>query len=266
MKNNYKEITSRENPAVKQYVQLASSKKARYEQSLFVTEGMKLTTEAYAAGYQSHMLFATEDAMDRYFDDIQSIALTSHQFLRISQSVAQKLAKSVSTQGVFGVFSMLDNKMTDVKIDCNGKFLLLSSLQDPGNIGTILRTAAAFGVDGVILSHDCPDLYSMKVLRASMGGIFKLPIHVTEDINSSIRMLQENGITVYAAALDDHAIPIQEASLKSACAVVIGNEGNGLSQEVIEQCSQTMIIPMKPNSESLNAAMAAGIVLWEMNR
>ena len=197
---------------------------------------------------------------------VTTCALASDQFLRISHSVAQKLAQSVSTQGVFGVFRMLDNEATDVKIDCNGKFLLLSSLQDPGNIGTILRTAAAFGVDGVILSNDCPDLYSLKVLRASMGGIFKVPIHVTQDMSGYIQKLRGLGIPVYAAALDDRAVSICEVSLKKGCAVIIGNEGNGISEEVIEQCSQTIIIPMKPDSESLNAAMAAGIVLWEMNR
>lgn len=265
MNNLSKEITSRDNPAVKQYVQLAASRKARYEQQLFVTEGMKLTAEAFMAGYRPELFFATEDALDRYYEDAQPIALNAAQFLRISPSIAEKLAQSVSTQGVFCVFQMLDNEVTDAKIDCNGKFLLLSSLQDPGNIGTILRTAAAFGVDGVILSEDCPDLYSPKVLRASMGGVFKVPVRVTDDLCGCIRKLKDSGIVVYAAALDDSAISVRELSLKSGCAVVIGNEGSGLPDELIGQCSQTIMIPMQPGNESLNAAMAAGIILWEMN-
>ena len=217
------------------------------------------------AGYRPELFFATEDALDRYYEDVQQIALNAAQFLRISPSVAEKLAQSVSTQGVFCVFQMLDNEVTDAKIDCNGKFLLLSSLQDPGNIGTILRTAAAFGVDGVILSEDCPDLYSPKVLRASMGGVFKVPVRVTDDLCGCIRKLKDNGIVVYAAALDDGAISVRELSLNGGCAVVIGNEGSGLSDELIGQCSQTIMIPMQPGNESLNAAMAAGIILWEMN-
>lgn len=266
MNNLSKEITSRDNPAVKQYVQLAASRKARYEQRLFVTEGIKLTAEAFMAGYRPELFFATEDALDRYYEDAQPIALKSAEFLRISPSVAEKLAQSVSTQGIFCVFHMLDNEVTGVKIDCNGKFLLLSSLQDPGNIGTILRTAAAFGVDGVILSEDCPDLYGPKVLRASMGGVFKVPVRVTSDLCGCVRELRDSGITVYAAALDDSAVSVRELSLKDGCAVVIGNEGNGLSNELIGQCSHTLKIPMRPDSESLNAAMAAGIILWEMNR
>ena len=232
MNNFSREITSRDNPMVKQYVLLASSRKARYDQKLFVTEGIKLTAEAFAAGYCPEMLFATEDAMDRYYDDMQSIALASDHFLRISNSVAQKLAQSTSTQGVFDVFRMLDNDPTDVKIDCNGKFLLLCSLQDPGNVGTILRTAAAFGIDGVILSQDSPDLYSLKVLRASMGGVFKIPVHVTNDICCDIQKLREIGLPVYAAALDERAVSIREVSLKKGCAVEIGNEGNGISNEI----------------------------------
>ena len=266
MNNLSKEITSRENPAVKQYVQLAASRKTRYEQRLFVTEGMKLTAEAFMAGYCPELFFATEDALDRYYEDAQPIALKSAEFLRISPSVAEKLAQSVSTQGVFGVFHMLDNEVTNAKIDCNGKFLLLSSLQDPGNIGAILRTAAAFGVDGVILSADCPDLFSPKVLRASMGGIFKVPTLVVPDLCGCVRNLRDSGVVVYAAALDDSAISVRDLPLKGGCAVVIGNEGNGLSDELIGQCSQTIKIPMRPDSESLNAAMAAGIILWEMNR
>lgn len=266
MINFTKEITSRDNPAVKQYVQLASSRKARYEQHLFITEGIKLMDEAYDAGCNPHTIFVTEDAMDRYFDKIQPMALASQRFLRISQSVAKKLALSTSTQGVFGIFEMLDNDIASVKINCNGKILLLSSLQDPGNIGTILRTAAAFDVDQVILSNDCPDLYSLKVLRASMGGVFKTPFLIADNICNNIQILKHRGIPVYAAALDDQAVSIRDLSLNNGCAVVIGNEGNGLSQQVINECSQTMIIPMNPDSESLNAAMAAGIVLWEMNR
>lgn len=159
---------------------------------------------------------------------------------------------------------MLDNRMQTVKIGKDGRYILLSSMQDPGNIGTILRTAAAFGLDGVFLSSDCPDLYSPKVLRATMGGIFKIPLEVSDDLTEVIDRLQEAGIRVCAAALDGQAVPLQQAGLGNGCAVVIGNEGNGLPGHLIERCGQAVMIPMRPDSESLNAAMAAGIFLWEM--
>ncbi|MEM1483920.1 RNA methyltransferase [Oscillospiraceae bacterium PP1C4] len=261
-----REITSRDHADVKHYVQLAGSRKERHEQRLFVTEGIKLTCEAFDAGCTPVVIFATEDATDRYYDHVQRIMLACESFYRISQSVADKLAQSVSPQGVFGVFRMLDNETQPVKISSNGKMILLSSLQDPGNIGTILRTAAAFGIDGVVLSSDCPDLYSPKVLRSTMGGVFKIPLAITSDLGGYIDQLRGQGIPVYAAALNESAVPVLEASLQSGCAVVIGNEGNGISEELIDRCDGTLMIPMKQNSESLNAAMAAGIVMWEMTK
>ena len=131
-------------------------------------------------------------------------------------------------------------------------------------VGFALLLPQWFGLDGVFLSSDCPDLYSPKVLRATMGGIFKIPLEVSDDLTEVIDRLQETGIRVCAAALDGQAVPLQQAGLGNGCAVVIGNEGNGLPGHLIERCGQAVMIPMRPDSESLNAAMAAGIFLWEM--
>ena len=261
-----REITSRDNPAVKRYVQLASSRRARREQGCFVTEGFKLAVEAFRAGYTPEMMFVTEEAFDHGYEGLDEVLLASEKFYRINGIVADKLAQSVSPQGVFGLFRMLDNGTQPVKIGSNGKFLLLSSLQDPGNLGTILRTAAAFGINGVILSDDCPDLYSLKVLRAAMGGVFKLPLLVTQDLGTEIDRLRENGICVYAAALSKDAVSVRDANLGKGSAIVIGNEGSGLSQQLIDRCDVRLLIPMEPGNESLNAATAAGILLWEMYR
>jgi len=258
-----REITSRENPEVKRYVQLAGSRKERRQTGLFVTEGLKMTCEAFSAGCGPAVLFVTEEAWDRY-EQLEKFAYQFELFCQISQPVADKLSQSVSPQGVFGIFRMLDNRMQTVKIGKDGRYILLSSMQDPGNIGTILRTAAAFGLDGVFLSSDCPDLYSPKVLRATMGGIFKIPLEVSDDLTEVIDRLQEAGIRVCAAALDGQAVPLQQAGLGNGCAVVIGNEGNGLPGHLIERCGQAVMIPMRPDSQSLNAPMAAGIFLWEM--
>lgn len=261
-----KKITSRQSPAVKRYVQLAGSRRARYEQELFVTEGVKLTGEAFAAGYRPVELFATEEVFESAFDILSPVALAAESFYRITPVVADKLAQSVSPQGVFGVFRMLDNGTQPVKISSNGRFLLLSSLQDPGNLGAILRTAAAFGAR-VVLSGDCPDLYSPKVLRASMGGVFRAPVAVSDDLGGWIDALREAGVPVWAAALRQDAKQLREVSLgEGGYAVVIGNEGNGLADEIVARCTGSLIIPMEPGSESLNAAMAAGIFLWEMYR
>ena len=259
-------ITSRDNSQVKNYIQLASSRKERAAQGQFVTEGCKLTREAYDAGCVPATLFVTKSAAEKYSQELEEIFLSAQNIYEISDNVSQKMTQTVTPQGVFGIFHMLDKERQDVKINDHGRYLLLSSLQDPGNIGTILRTAAALGIDGIFLSSDCPDIYSPKVLRCTMGGVFKLPVTVSLDLRQLISRLKNAGITVYAAALTDDAVSLKEACLGSGCAVVIGNEGNGIRGDVLAECSRALIIPMRPDSESLNAAMAAGIIMWEMTK
>lgn len=261
----FKEVVSRDNPTIKQYVQLAASRRQRYAQRCFVTESFKLTMEAFDAGCEPVRLFLTQQALERY-GQLAQLLPKAGELLQITPQVAEKLARADSTQGVFAQFRMLDNQSQRVTINENGHFLLLCSLQDPGNLGTILRTAAAFGIHGVLLSSDCPDLYSLKVLRAAMGGVFKIPWEVTEDLCSSIERMKAQGLAVYGAALADTAVPVQQLPLQNGCAVAIGNEGNGLSHEVLACCTAPAIIPMQAGSESLNAAMAAGIFIWEMAR
>lgn len=252
-------ITSRENPAVRQYTLLASSRRERTDRGLFVTEGMKLTAEAAGAGCRLQSLYVTQEAAAKYRQKLEEIG----ELTLVSPSVAKKLSDTVTSQGVFGVYKKPEPK--SLRLSPQGRYLLLSGLQDPGNVGTILRTAAALGITGVILSPDCPDPHGPKVLRASMGGVFRLAMEF-RPIGEAVQALEQAGIRVWAAALDSRAIPLQEAGLGSGCAVAIGNEGAGLEKEVIDLCGGTVIIPMAPGNESLNAAMAAGILLWEMTR
>ena len=261
-----REITSRDNPFVKQFVRLSSSRAARREEGLFVTEGIKLTGEALSSGYPMVSLYMTAQAAEKYADALRAFSLTKQEITEISGPVAEKMAQAASPQGVFGVFRMLDKPREHVTIKSNAHYLLLCGLQDPGNLGTILRTAAAFGVDGVFLSPDCPDPFSPKVLRASMGGVFKLPLQGGEETTAQIAMLRGQGVKVYAAALTETAQTLSSGMLRAGCAVVIGNEGAGLSPAVMDACDGVLQLPMQPDSESLNAAMAAGIFLWEMTR
>lgn len=259
-----KQLASRENPVVKQYIRLLTSRKAREESGLFVVEGGKLIMEALGAGCEPVQLFATDEAWQKQAESLRFAEQQAAEMFRISPSVADKLAQAVSTQGFFGVFRQPEKK--PLVISPQGRYLLLSALQDPGNVGTVLRTAAAFGVDGIIVTSDCPDIYGMKVLRASMGGVFKVSVTITENMEQMIRYLQDAGIRVYAAALKEQAISVRDAGLGRGCAVVIGNEGAGLPEQIAAVCDQAVIIPMHPGNESLNAAMAAGILLWEMSR
>ncbi len=251
-----KRITSRENPAVQQYTFLAASRKARMEEHLFVTEGIKLTKEA-AQTCPLQELYVTETAIKKY--DLHSF----REPVLVSDGVAQKMSLTPAPQGIFGVFQQPQSSR--IPLSVSQYYLVLSGLQDPGNVGTILRTAAALGIKNVFLSPDCPDLYSPKVLRASMGGVFRLAVE-TRETEEVITFLKQAGVKVWAAALSPDAVPPQQADLKAGSAVVIGNEGRGLTSELVALCKGIIQIPMVPGNESLNAAMAAGILLWEMAR
>ena len=181
----------------------------------------------------------------------------------LGRAAAEKIAQTSHSQGVFALCRMPEPLRWEPK--AAGRYLICCSLQDPGNLGTILRTAAALGMDGLFLTEDCPDLYSPKVLRASMGGVFSLPVRRCPDAFAAIDSCRRAHLTVLAAALHRDAVPLPQCRLEGAC-VVIGNEGRGLPPAVTEACDGTVIIPMRPGEESLNAAMAAGILMWEMCR
>jgi TrmH family RNA methyltransferase len=145
-----------------------------------------------------------------------------------------------------------------------GGRILLENVQDPGNVGTILRTANAFAIDAVILTGDCADPYHPKTVRATMGAIFRQQI-LRLDLPALKGFLADQGLPLYGAALDPAARDVRHVKLQNA-AVAIGSEGKGLSEELLGLCRETLLIPMQPDSESLNAAVAAAIVMWEMSR
>lgn len=259
-------LASRENPTVKSLCKLIKSKRCRREQGLFVAEGIRLCEEAARSGVEIKALFFTREAAQRYSEEMKELLQKSARSVEISLPVAQKISDTPAPQGVFCLCGLLDNEKTLDKINSNGKYLALCSLQDPGNIGTILRTAEAFGIDGLILTSDCPDIYSPKVLRSTMGSVFRLPVTVTDSLPGIIERMRLSGVAVYGAALEKKSIPITGADFSRGAMAVIGNEGNGLPPDILSACDQSVIIPMKGRAESLNAAAAAAVVLWEMTR
>ncbi|MBR3935664.1 MAG: RNA methyltransferase, partial [Oscillospiraceae bacterium] len=176
----------------------------------------------------------------------------------ITSSVAEKISDTKTPQGVFAVC-----KITEKPLDLEekGVFVLLSNLQDPGNIGTILRTCEAMAVKGVFLCG-CADCFSPKVLRGTMGCIFRLPIKVFSETAEALELLKKAGVSTYASALAENALLLPDVKFSEKSCVLIGNEGNGLEHEVIESCEHVVMIPMPGKAESLNAASAAAIMIY----
>ncbi len=183
----------------------------------------------------------------------------------MSEEIAEKLSDTNNNQGVFCVCKMLDKKTNIGKIKYNGKYIALEDVSNPSNFGSVVRTAEAVGLDGVIVCGGC-DIYNPKSLRASMGSLFRLDIAVTDNLSRLICELRENGMKVYAGVPDSAAVKITEADMSEGVACVIGNEGNGITEEVKAASTELVTIPMKGRAESLNAASAASIMIWEMMR
>lgn len=257
-------ITSRENRAVKEYKKLADSKSYRHQQQRFVIESVKLVTEAVASGVELEKVFVTQLSLQKNYEALQSLFEKKQiKFYEISREIEQKLTQTANAQGIFAVCKKLDKQWDIGKIKEDGKYIFLSRLQDTGNVGTIIRTAEAMGLNGVIVSRDTCDITSMKVLRASMGSAFRVNLFVCDDDAAALQKLGA-AFATYAAVLDPQAESLTQITFPQNSILVIGNEGNGLAQDVIDACQHKVMIPMKGNAESFNAGMAAGIFMWEM--
>ncbi len=255
-------ISSRENPNVKLYMKLAQ-KKHRIENNLFTLEGVRIIEDAFLSGAEFHILFVTEDFLSRDSSGIFD-KISAEKTYIINSEIVSKISETKSPQGIFAVVKIPKKaEISEILKPC-GKYLYLHNLQDSGNIGTIIRTADAFGIDG-ILTENCPDIYSGKITRSTMGSIFRVKICETNFATAS-EILAENSIKTFAAVIDKDATEICGCNFDSGACVLIGNEGNGLPREVSENCDEKLTIKMSGNTNSLNAAVAASIIIWELTK
>ncbi|MDO5125308.1 MAG: RNA methyltransferase [Ruminococcus sp.] len=265
-------IASKDNPKIKLYTKLATSKKSREENALFVLEGARLCSEAIGRWKEKkldiHSVFSTQKALDKYPEYIDSTLFTSRSetFHIVDEKVSEKLGETKNSQGVYIIGGMSNNILSDETLKHDGKYLVMNNLQDPGNVGTILRTCDAVGADGVIMTNNCCDLYNPKTLRSAMGSLFRLNVFVCDDFSEVCEVLKKCNIKTYAAVVDRDAQAVDKTDFSHGVAVVIGNEGRGIQKEDVALCDSRLTIKMQGNIESLNAAMAAGIILWEMKR
>lgn len=274
-------ITSNSNSRIKNVSALISNKKDRTKQGLFVVEGVKLFLEADAdlikevyvsEGFAEKIKSSSKDSEDsnikkaseKLFTLISKGTISEGSTYEIvADSVFKKMSDTVTPQGIITVLE--DKKLNVSDFLYNEErttILVLEGLQDPGNIGTIIRTAEAAGVSFILADKNTVDNHSSKVIRSTMGSIFRVPVIYTDDLNGEINKLKEKGFSVYAAHLrGDKTYREIEYSDKSI--ILIGNEGNGLSDEISELADVLVKIPMKGKVESLNAAVAAALMMFE---
>ena len=270
-------ISSRQNGTVKA-VRALSEKKGRRNAEQFRFDGKKLFLDGYSLVDVVKVVLRypiNEDVESAVSIALRSGRINESQLMLVSESVFETLTDEISPEGIITVAKYMTElhstaeckDLTPERFE-GQRLLIAESLRDAGNLGTVMRSCAALGIDTLILTDDCADIYNPKTLRSGMGALFRLPtVTVSKaELPSVIEMLREGGRGVYAAALRNNARTVGEMKLRPMDCFVIGNEGHGLSEEVISACTDTAIIPMTEGSESLNAAAAAAICIWETVR
>ncbi len=249
-------ITSTTNQTIKNLAKL-NKKKYREQEGFYLIEGFHLVDEAFKSKLNFKYLLATQAAFEKL--SIQyHLDLTDKRLIQINERVAKHLSATTNSQDVFMVLKINQPKHFTFNF---GKWILLDSLADPGNIGTIIRTADAAGFNGVVLSENCADLYNPKTQRAMQGSQFHIPI-IKADLLKTIEQFKENYIPVYASVLDDEAKELPDFEKTKELALIIGNEANGVSGDAVSLADEKLFIPIKGQAESLNAAIAAGIMIY----
>ncbi len=252
-------ITSTDNKRIKNVISLIEKAKARKEQDAFVIEGIKLFLETpedeIKEVYISENFAEKCEKLDRVPVEV------------VKDEVFRKMTDTLTPQGVLCVVSKRHYGLDDMlkNIVPGSVFLVIESIQDPGNLGTIMRTAEGAGVCGIILSRDTVDIYNPKTVRSTMGSIFRVPFVYTEDVKAAVLELKEKGVHTYAAHLKGTK-SCYEYDYTKPTAFFIGNEGNGLSEELAGLADTYIRIPMEGKLESLNAGISAGILLYEAKR
>ncbi len=254
-------VTSKENPIIKHFRKLITSKKERKACREFALEGSRLVFDALKNNAPVTKLLITVSAASKYEEQLSEFEYVEKVY--ISDELGDKISDTGTTQGVFAQCNFIDCENIRSSLKLYGKYVVLSGLQDPGNAGMIIRTADALGIDGVILSNSC-DIYNPKVVRATMGSLFRIPVFTEVSEDEIFMALDSAQIPSFAAVVDKDATNVKCADFISGGAIFIGNEGNGLSAETVSKCTDRITIKMNGNIESLNAAMATGIIMWEL--
>ena len=253
-------ITSAQNTQVKNIIKLNQKAKARREQKLFVAEGRKMFLEA------------PENLIDRIYVaesmlEDEEVMQKVHRFSweAVENSVFRQMCDTQTPQGILTVLRQPSYQMEDLLKEKNPLIMVLENIQDPGNLGTIVRTGEGAGITGIIMSNGTVDIYNPKTIRATMGSIYRVPFCYAENMQAVMQKLKKCKIQTYAAYLEGSSVHDAQ-NYKEATAFLIGNEGNGLTRELAESADWCIRIPMCGKVESLNAGIASAILMYEAQR
>ena len=273
-----KRIASRNNPETV-FAASLQSKKGREETGLFLAEGEKLFRESAKPENISKIdrIYLSENASERYLPLVSELLgadfADSDRTVVFSDPAFEKITSEKSPQGIITVLKSIDFSKNYIKIEkkdvsqLEGKRIVaLFDVRDPGNLGAIVRSAVAFGISEMVLSSDCVEVTNPKTVRAAMGGVFSIGFRTVSDFGSFINSARESGRRVFAAELREGAKPLSSIGIRSDDVIVIGNEGRGIPREISALCDASVYIPISPASESLNAAVAASLFLWEQSK
>jgi len=249
------QITSRKNPLITHIRKLISDRAYRRECGEYLGDGVKLLDEAVKWNAPiTCVVYTGGTVLPELPEGVRVV--------QVPEDVMQSISPMKAPQGTLFLCGMPGRNVP--KKLSGQRYLVLDGLQDPGNVGTIWRTADALGADGLILTGECADPWNHKTVRATMGACFRLPVYEVKRQDLPV-LLERSGLPLYATALREDTLDLREADLRR-CAVAIGSEGRGVSEEVLAMSQKTLKIPMRCRCESLNAAAAATVVLWEMAR
>lgn len=248
-------ITAKDNEKIKTLKKLIGKKSVRDEMGLFVLEGERAVRDALSLGAEIESLFLREGTTLSFEGDMN--------IYEVAKSLFDSVADTMTPQGVIAVAKMKSCTLSDIR---PGAVIFCENLSDPGNLGTVIRTAAAVGAGGVILSEGCVDLYNPKVVRATMSSLFLVPVIKGAKVKETFGELKGMGYRIFGTALAEDSLDLYEETLPERSVLVIGNEGNGMSDEALSLCDRRVIIPMPGGAESLNASVAASLLLYEHYR
>lgn len=253
-------ITSTSNAQMKQIAALLKKSKERKEQKAFVIEGRKMFEEICTDKSRLVKAYFSES----YAKEAYPKGLPEFPCEVVADKVFEAVAETVTPQGVLAIVKMPEYSLAEM-VESAGTLVLLEDLRDPGNLGTIIRTAEAAGVSGVILSKESVDVYNPKVIRSTMGAVYRVPFLYVEDFKETLQVLKESQVRLLAAHLKGTKT-FEKADYSGKVGILIGNEANGLTEETAEMAEEKVLIPMAGSVESLNAAVAAALLMYEAFR